>query len=208
MQQSKLGNEDVAEALQIASMFNSDPAKAAALLEQKLQTLHRLTGDVLPDDLQTQVELGELTEERAKEVAQLRVTNARTQQSYQELTQAQQRQAQDQQVQQVRSSMAAAADTAQAELVSSDPDYERKAPWVRKELQLLIQAHQPKTAEDAAQLVKQAHANVTKELTKLAPKPQVRPGPSSAQGRGSSTASREPTSMAEAIRMAAQQAAE
>lgn len=208
MQESKLTNEDVAETLHIAGLFNSDPKQAAALLEKKLQTLHRLTGDVLPEDLQEQVEVGEISEARAKEIAELRVSNARTQQQYQELTQAQQQEQMQRQQQQVRSAMATAADTAQQELVNSDPDYERKAPWVRKELQLLIQAEKPQTAEDAARLVKQAHSNVTKELAKLAPKPQVRPGPSSAQGRGSSNATREPSSMADAIRMAAQQAAE
>src|SRR5690606_19317154 len=62
MADNELRTEDVVEALQIAALMNRDPKRAAELLAPKMQTLQRVTGGILPDDLQQRVERGELTE--------------------------------------------------------------------------------------------------------------------------------------------------
>lgn len=60
------------EVLELASLINSNPAKAVELLTSKVQELQGFVGDVLPEDLQKKVDDGKLAEEDAKEIAALR----------------------------------------------------------------------------------------------------------------------------------------
>jgi len=206
MQQNDLRQEDVVEALQIAAAFNRDPAQAMEMLKPKVDMLQRYTGEVLPDDLRERVEMGELGERDARELVRARNEAARTrQQTERERTQ-RDVQEREQQSQRVRNAMATAADETQREIAASDPEYDQKAPFIQKELQLLIQQESPRSAEDAMRLVRQAHQSVTDQLRRLQPKPTIRRGPSGMDGGGSSSsAAREPSSMSEAIAMAASQ---
>lgn len=203
MKENNIATEDAVQALEIAALINTDPARAIEALRPTMQTLQQYVGEVLPEDLQERVDMGELSERDAQEMVRTRNENSRLQKQQAHAQQTQSHQRQQEQVRATQESMANAADQMQARISKADPDYSKKAPWVRKELQLLIQSRNPRSADDAAKLVQEAYDNVTRELGKLASKPQVRPGPSSTEGRGSTHAGREPSSMSEAIARAA-----
>jgi len=204
MQENDLSTSDVAEALHIASLFASNPAEAMRLLAPKMQTLQQFTGEILPADLQDEVDRGEMSEKAAQEIVRTRNENHRLQ--TQQARGESKRQAQEQQYQQTSSvnQMKTAADTTQAELMQSDPDYAQKAPLLRDRLAVLINQTQPKTAAEATALVKRAHKEVTDHLRGVMGKGEIKPGPSSG-GAPISTAetNKEPATMAEAIELAA-----
>lgn len=209
MKQNSLQTEDVVEALQIAAAFNSDPAKAAELLAPKMQTLQKFNGEILPDDLQQRVETGELSQPDAQEIVRLRHQNALRERQTQQVTQQQQQAQRVQAQQQAQGLMAQAANQEQQRLAQSDPEFQKKLPWVRDRLQVLIQQSRPQSAEQAAGLVREAYDSVTRDMSGLVPRrKEVPKGPSSTQGGGTSTTAREPQSMAEAIALAAGQTTE
>lgn len=202
MKSHGLQNEDVAEALQLAALYVNDPAKAAEMLQPKLRTLQQFTGEVLPDDLQDRVKNGELSAQDARELVSSRNQAALLQQRQQQQEAEQQQQRTQQQTMAARNAMATTADQVAASLAAGDPDFGKKEHLVRRELQALIAERNPQTAQDAAALVREAYDSATKYLRQFAPKPQMRPGPSSTQGRPSAQAAREPETMAEAIAQA------
>ncbi len=205
MQENDLRAQDVAEALTIAAKFNSDPAGALEDLKEKMSGLQQFTGETLPADLQERVETGEIDQRDAQEIVRQRNENALLRQRQQQTEQRQQQESRQRTVQQAQESMAQSANQAQQDLAARDPDFDRKLPWIEKELKLLIQTHRPSNAEQAAQLVREAHQTVSRDLEKLIPRRQVRPGPSSQSAGGASSSTPEPQSMAEAINRAMSQ---
>lgn len=200
MQQHELSTSDVAEALQIAGLMSTNPAEAMKLLAPKVQMLQQYTGEILPTDLQQQVDTGELSPQAAQEIVRTRNENARLNRQNQKRDQQQSQQEQSQQIAQVRKAMATAADTTQAQLAKTDPDFAKKAPLIHDRVQVLIGQMKPQTAEDAAKIVKQAHKDVTEYLRGLSPRNTITPGPSSVDGgKNNASTAKEPTSMLEAI---------
>ncbi len=202
MQENDLRPQDVAEALTIAAQMNRDPAGALEALKAKMSGLQEFTGERLPSDLQERVDTGEIDQRDAQEIVRQRNENALLKQRQADSQRRQQEEAQQRTVQQTQEEMAQSANSVQQELANRDPDFDRKYPWIEKELKLLIQEHRPSTAEQAGQLVRQAHQTVTRDLEKLIPRRQVRPGPSSQSAGGSNSSPPEPASMQEAIEQA------
>lgn len=79
MQQNGIQPAQLQRALEYLRYVNSDPEKAASLIEQDYQQLAAATGRILPADLQEKVAAGVLDPEIAKEVAR-----GRGQKSFQE----------------------------------------------------------------------------------------------------------------------------
>lgn len=208
MREHELRTQDVVEALQIAAAMNRNPAEAARMLAPKMQQLQQYTGEILPSDLQQQVENGELTAEHARDLVRQRNETARLHREHQRTQAERQQQDQQVQVQQAQQAMARAADQTVAELRNSDPEYDQKASLIRTTLESLIAQRRPQTAQEATALVKEAHQRVTQEVVKFRPRREVRPGPSSTSGGSATSAAREPQSMEEAIQLAMQQTSE
>lgn len=208
MQQNDLRAQDVAEALTIAAQFNSDPAGALETLKAKMSGLQEFTGETLPGDLQERVDTGEIDQRDAQEIVRQRNENALLRRRQSEAEQRQQQEGQQREVQQAQASMAQSANAVQQELAARDPDFDRKYPWIEKELKLLIQQERPANAEQAAKLVRQAHQTVSRDLEKLIPRRNVRPGPSSQSAGGASNSQPEPASMQEAVERAMNQTTE
>ncbi len=208
MQQNDLRAQDVAEALTIAAQFNNDPAAALETLKAKMTGLQQFTGETLPGDLQERVDTGEIDQRDAQEIVRQRNENTLLRRRQEEAEQRQQQEGQQRAAQQVQASMAQSANQVQKELAARDPDFDRKYPWIEKELKLLIQQDRPANAEQAAQLVRRAHQTVSRDLEKMMPRRNVRPGPSSQSSGGASSSLPEPASMQEAIERAMNQTTE
>lgn len=70
--QHGITGEQFQQALEVAALINTDPAKALEKLSPVYDALSQYNGSKLPEDLQADVDSGALSPERAKEIAQLR----------------------------------------------------------------------------------------------------------------------------------------
>jgi len=206
MQQNELSHGDVAEALHIAALMNSDPIEAAKLLAPKMSMLQQYTGEILPNDLQEKVDLGELDSQAAQEIVRTRNENARLKRTQDKGDASRKEQDRAARYSNARNAMADAADTVNKEIVAADPEYGLKASLVRDRLSVLINETKPTTPEQAGNLVRRAHKEVSDQLQKALPRKEIKPGPNSTETKTTTKTTEEgPASMAEAIQLAASQ---
>jgi hypothetical protein len=192
------------------ALINTDPAKAWERLQPTIQQLQEFKGEVLPNDLKSDVDEGLLTIERAKEIATLRQQTKRGQEQQQLSAQQQQQLA----VQRRISDCQTALKGWQENVMQRDPDFTPKqgddAPdgkyeWVmdksREMIRSAMDAGQINGPADVVKLVEKAYATVGASIARFQPKKEAKRSLSST--RSSSTANRQPSSLAEAIRMKA-----
>lgn len=184
MQQHGLQPEEVAEGFDVmAKLKSGDPQQLTDVREYfstRLKALDSMLGFELPDDLRERVDNGELAEDAAQELAQrraadtIRTTTAEARQTA-EVQEREQRA-----VANVATAMATAVDEWERQQKAGDPDYAKKADLVETTCRAIVQrtGRTPTTPEEAVQLVKDAHAEVTKHFKSLQPPPKaIRPSP-------------------------------
>lgn len=154
------------------------------------------TGQVLPPDLQQQVKQGYVSPEIAKELAQRR---AQVQVGEQNLR-TQQNQNAQQQAEHSAQKVHAAITQWEQKTKQSDPDYGLKADMIRRTSQALMQEHgNPRTPEQAIQLVSAAYEEVNKQTAGFRPAPKpTTPSPRSTSQTGGTAPTAEPKSMMDA----------
>jgi hypothetical protein len=145
-----------------------------------VQAAQEALGFRLPQDLQKQVNDGEVSESAARELTRARHTAAMAEANARESKQQLQSQSAEQRVLAVRQVI----DTWEAGVKARDPDYPAKAAAVRRIGQALLQERGvPQTPEEAQQLVQAAYVEATQMLLKARPAPQAtRRTPSGIQG--------------------------
>lgn len=198
-ERNNLSDQDVVQSLKIAAAINNDPARALEALTPIVDQLRLLVGETLPEDLQARVDQGELSEADAKVLAKTQNENRRLQQQQEQIQRARETEQQQTEQQQFRQGLALAASQKERELAGSDPDFEKKLPFVQSELQALMFRKPAQTPEAAAALVQEAYDNVSKRLSTLQRRPPVSKGPSSTGQGGTSTSSPQPKSMLDAM---------
>jgi hypothetical protein len=183
MQQNGIQGAQLQRALEYLRLVNTDPEKAADLIEQDYKQLATATGRVLPADLQEKVAAGVLDPELAKEIAR-----GRGQRSYQEYRG--QATASQQSMQLVQAVDGTIGQWAQMK-AQTDPDLKPgTAKW--KMLDLAIKdarAQNPAMLPQAAMsLVERLYKEVNDTLAPLAPKKTVtRPKPKEAASAASAS---------------------
>jgi hypothetical protein len=183
MQQNGIQGAQLQRALEYLRLVNSDPEKAADLIEQDYKQLATATGRVLPADLQEKVAAGVLDPELAKEIAR-----GRGQKSYQEYRG--QATASQQSMQLVQAVDGTIGQWAQMK-AQTDPDLKPgTAEW--KMLDLAIKdarARNPSMLpQEAMSLVEKLYKEVKDTLAPLAPKKIVtRPKPKEAASAASAS---------------------
>ena len=214
MASNNLLPQEVAQGFEIMALIKNDPFTARQRLVQYVQMLDQVTGDgPLPNDLRAEVEQGYITEQRARELAQMRhrqqYTQARSQMDLQrQQAEAQRQMAMQQQQahQQLFEAQKGAVSTWEADIRAKDPDYSRIQPWVFKELRLLSQDSPPRSPQEAVALAQQAYKSVKDGLRRLNPQRSgTLPTARSEQSASGGSAGPQPSSMLEAIMQAAGQ---
>lgn len=157
--------------LEVGRNMKRDPLKALEQLRPYYEALSRMSGDVLPADLQKDVTDGKATPEIARELARRRTETAvlsnRTQQS--EQVRAQERQQQS--TQQLAATVSSAISAWEANQAKGDPDWKLKQSRIGELVELDIRrSGYPKTAEAAIELAKASLAKVNTEFAALAPR--------------------------------------
>jgi len=169
MRETGLSVDEANQGFQIMSLLKSDPAKAYEALAPIVASLQQHVGVILPTDLQEKVDGGYMTEEDAREFAQLRSAQKHTATR----TQAQEAERQKATQNQATESAIAEMDAWETEWKASDPDYAVLNERVAKEVQLTILTQGfPATPKAARALVEKAKTDVIAEVGKFRPKPK------------------------------------
>jgi hypothetical protein len=169
LRDNQITAQEYQSALQYLLMLRKDPTQAYAMLKPTFEQLALLTGDRLPEDLQTEVASGMLSAERASEIAR-----SRGQQNYAKWRGQQQQQ---QSIQQSQDVVQGTIQSWSATKQSSDPDFKPGTPlW--EQVDLRIRAMPVfKNGIEAQQGSEKAYAEAKALLAKF----QVRATPAAAK---------------------------
>jgi hypothetical protein len=202
MEHSNLQPQEVAQGFEIMALMKNDPFAARERLMRYVQVLDEVTGNSgLPPDLQQEVARGYMSEQRAREMAQLRNRTQFTQQQMQEqqvrAQEMQARQAYEQNIESQRQ----AVNAWEAEIAKRDPDYSSIQNSLRKEVTVLSLQNRPQSPDEAVALVKQAYDNVKQEQRRWMrnSRPSVRQSVDSSMAGNSPSARPEPKSFLDAV---------
>lgn len=210
MQETGLSTDEVAKALEISAMMKSDPAKAREMLSGYMRQLDMFVGEILPEDLQRQVDDGQISVEAAKLAARDRFAAGFAQRQATQASERAQKERQDAQrreqeiqQQQLNHAMNGALVNWENAITQRDPDYAKKRSMIIDKLAAMrADKGAPNTPEEAVQRTQQAYDEVTAYLRKEfapAPKQPVSPIPS---GASSANAIPKPTSIGEVVKLA------
>ena len=165
-QKNSITNDEFVSAMEIAALLHNDPKKALESLRGYVETLELTLGNKLPADLQKEVDDGALSEERAKELANLRVKSQGLEYTG--------RKSEQQVAQERQHSIMNAVNSWDASKRTSDPAYEKKYPLIEKAFVALCAQTPPRTPAEAVQIAEKAYAEVNTALGTLVPKPPAR----------------------------------
>jgi hypothetical protein len=164
--------------------MRNDPVKAFEAITPIYQQLQALVGEVLPPDLQEQVNTGQITVPAAKELSRLRAERGVTTSVQQQNAEREQARAAEEAVTAtttLKNGVASAITKWESDWKSSDPDYSLKQSRVTEAIELelnraVLLAQQgkpnrlPKTVEEAVSLANEVKKRVEKEMRQFAPK--------------------------------------
>lgn len=208
MEKHELAPDELAEGMVIMGMLKLEPEKGLARMKEHVARIEELLGMSLPPDLAEKVHDGAVTEEVAKETAQLR---RRSEAATHEATRLTESRNQDQaraRVVALNTEIKGAVDTWEASARKTDADFSKKAEWIFSEVRALQQVQgRPRTAEEAVKLTQTAYENVTKRLTATLPKPPATRRTPPTNSAVSSTPAAAPKSLLDVVTRAANQSA-
>jgi hypothetical protein len=161
---NKLTQAEFDEGLKIIALINRDPKAAYEALKPIYTNLQRHMGEILPPDLQEQVDDGRVTPELAAQLvserSQRELLESRQAQDYQQ----QQQQRSDQDFEQRRLTAVKVIGDWEAGQKSADPEYARKAQAVTDRATIMVQSEMPATAEALLDVMNRAKAAVDKQF--------------------------------------------
>lgn len=199
-QANQLNKADVDNTFQIAALVKNDPVKALEALTPIVDELRRITGNVVPDDLQKQIREGYITREHAAELARSR---AQQQLQATQAEEARKREAEQKQRDEAQTGLNAAiqaADDWYAKQQSKDPDFELKRGRLAEKAELEAMRSMQKgkllTAQETVEVLDRIKREVDTEYRKLTPS---RPAVTPVDGNASAGSKPAPKTMLEAI---------
>jgi hypothetical protein len=174
-----LNADEVNRTFDVARAIKQDPLKAFEMLTPVYEQLRQLVGEVLPDDLQQAVNVGQITEAHARELARSRSAATLREQQLQRVEQRQNVERQRKDVTDKWQSAANATTEWENSKAKSDPDWKLKQPRVIELIELDLLKRQQKnqnftpTIEEAITMANAALAKVNEEMKRLRPAPKA-----------------------------------
>lgn len=168
VKQTGLDAQEIDSALSIAALVRHDPAAALKELSGVVDSLRRIVGEVLPQDIQAMVDDGSMTEAAARQFARARyeadhakVNVQRVQQSVEQRQQQERQQSEQQFVEHTGEVLTQWENRWKA----SDPDYPMKQSLVRSRVVELVQERgKPRNVDEAIQLAEDARNDINQQL--------------------------------------------
>lgn len=179
VQDAGLSADEMNRTFDVAKAIKQDPLRAYEMLKPVFEQLQQLVGEVIPADLQQAVNLGQITEAHARELARSRSAATLREQQLQRF---EQRNTVERQHNAVKSQWDAAANATTAwenSKAKSDPEWKLKQPRVIQLIELnLLKQRQANpnyvpSVEDAVSIANQALETVNNEFKALRPKPKA-----------------------------------
>lgn len=202
MDQHHLSHDEVGELFVVGAMAKAGDPRALERIDAYRDRLATAIGEKLPQDIQDKVDSGEITEAAGKELSRLRAKDARATADADRTRQ----QSEEDRQRQAASDHAAACQAAtvrwETEARKTDPDFSKKENAIARYSRAFVQERGfPKTVDEAVQIVKDAYAEVNKDLGAIIPaKKPVSHVPSTPSSHGAKT---KPKTLAEAVAQAA-----
>ncbi len=179
LDESGLERTEAADGLRLMAMRKTDPVKAWAEIRPWVEGLIRDAGEVLPDDIATRVQNGQLDHETALMLSRerARTNSVETRQSFAEQRAARQREFDAEQ--QTKSAVTQRMTVAQAwedERRAKDPNFAAKLPAIVDEVRnLQSMGWVPQTEEAVAEQLRRAYASVNAKVSRQNPAPLQKP---------------------------------
>lgn len=169
-----LSGEEAAELLRVGGLMKTDPVKAWPLMQPLVQKVLIAAGEVLPEDLKTKVQAGEMSRDVALEVSRnrARLQSVEAQREF-ETHRATTRQETD-----ARSAVLGTVSSWEADRRVKDPNFAAKMPALEKEIAWLqAKEGKPNTPEGVKAQLQKAYDAVSAAYQPPTPvkKPPVRP---------------------------------
>lgn len=162
--------QQVDAAVNLLHAINNDPAKAFKLIEPLYNKLSEFVGSRLPADLQEKVDKGYLDEDSAREVARLRHANAFTQRRAQQTEAERIEEQQTEQYANLQTAIGSASSSWETQWRQTDPDYERKMPFVMSEIKAMIaERGGVRSPQEAVEIANEALKAINSRLGSLVP---------------------------------------
>lgn len=208
MQERNLTPQNVSELMVVGGLAmsdNDDDVQAAiARTEEFLGQLKSRLGDVLPADLQAQVDEGQMTEAGAKEVALARVRTQRADAKVESANKRVETTTQNSDFQRKASVVNQTVSDWQSQKAATDPDFQRKSALLQKEIRLRVVAEPGQRVLDpkrALQIAEEAYAEVNATINAFSPprKPEAKKVLQSKGGGGQGNMASKPGSPLEAL---------
>ena len=205
--------------LDVQRLLNTDPEKALAKIMPIVEAIQGFTGDKLPPDLQKEVDLSQISLERAREVAKLRAQSQFGATRFQQYQQMQQQKAQTAfqgaQVSAINAWIAGKKNDLDFQPRKDDNAPRGKFEFVYDAVQSMMAErdaqgnlkHVLRVPEDVTKLLEKAYTEVTRSLSPMQRKPATKKQltQNGSGARNTSLKPEEAKTMGEAIRMAAAQ---
>lgn len=204
MDQHHLSHDEVGELFVVGAMAKAGDPRALQRIDEFRDRLATAIGEKLPQDIQDRVDSGEITEAAGKELSRLRAKDAKATADADRNRQ----QSDEDRQRQAASDHAAACQAAtvrwETEARKTDPDFAKKENAIARYSRAFVQERGfPKTVDEAVQIVKDAYAEVNKDLGAIIPaKKPVSHVPSTPSSHGAKT---KPKNLLEAVTQAAAQ---
>jgi len=177
MQKHEIAPEHLNNALGLTAMINrGDYASAIPALENLLSQVKNAAGEVLPPDLQREVDLGYITEARAKELRKAKLASERATQTAQKTEQRTTDERQQRETAAILDTVTKAADAWSAEQATSDPDWNQKSDLVTDAMETALRRagpeKYPRTEKDVRALLAEVKQDVEAKIRRFRPTPK------------------------------------
>jgi hypothetical protein len=195
-QQNDLSADDIVKGLGImAALRRGDWQAFYDGIAKPMRQAQEYLGHAIPADLRQQVAQGQMTEATARQMARMRMD----QQLSQVTQQAEQTRSAQRTLALTQDSVTRSVSAFEGQLAASDPDYARKADFVKRVAQAKLQERGGfiANAEEALEITKQAYDEVNRAIRKLQPAPHATGRQPNGNGQ-TRQARAEPTSLMEA----------
>jgi hypothetical protein len=176
MAENRITGEHFNNVMTITALINrGEYDKALQIVKPIYDQLQNVSGEVLPAELQQDVDLGYITEDHARELHKSRTQNQNTQARTERDAADRQKREHENQIRDQVDMMAKEGDAWAAERKTTDPDWSMKQESVHNEIELEIgraarEGRIPKTREEVRKLLDGALANVEKRLKAFQPR--------------------------------------
>lgn len=170
MAKSNVSQEGFIGALELEALLKSDPLAALNRLRPVVVQLAQLAGEILPDDLQDEVDKGTINVDHAKELVRHRNEAARLNGQVTQRTQADRDREVATQAQGMKAALTGAIATWEAKQKTSDPDYPMKSERIWERMQSVAATQGwPNTPDGMIKLAEKAKVDVDAWLGKVNP---------------------------------------